>query len=73
MDGTFTREIFDMTILLAVTVGAGGRAVILAWAVVQGGSESSWRYVVWCGPARRSFFHNAGIVDLYSPPMGDLY
>jgi hypothetical protein len=44
MDGTFTKEIFNLTILLAVTVDADNHAIILAWAVVEGESESSWRY-----------------------------
>ena len=42
MDGTF-KDIFNLTILLAVAVDADNHAIILAWAV-EGESESSWRY-----------------------------
>ena len=40
MDGTFTMEIFYLTILMAVSVDAGNHAVLLAWAIVE--SESGW-------------------------------
>jgi hypothetical protein len=44
MDGTFTKEIFSLTILLAVSVDADNHAVPIAWAIVEGESESSWRF-----------------------------
>ena len=44
MDSTFTKEIFNLTILLAVSVNADNHSVLLAWAVVEGESEHSWRY-----------------------------
>ena len=44
MDSTFTKEIFNLAFSLAATVGADNYAIILAWAVVGGESEGSWRY-----------------------------
>lgn len=42
MDGTFTKEIFGLTVLLAVSVDTDNHAVTIAWALVGGDSESSW-------------------------------
>ena len=44
MDGTFTKEIFSLTVLLAVSVDADNHAVMISWALVEGESESSWRW-----------------------------
>jgi len=44
VDGTFTKEIFNLTILMAASVDADNHAVLLAWAIVEGESEDSWRY-----------------------------
>jgi len=43
VDGTFTKEIFSLTVLLAESVDADNHAVMIAWAIVEGESESSWR------------------------------
>ena len=42
MDGTFTKEIFNLIILLAVAVDADNHAIIFTCAVVEGVSEGSW-------------------------------
>ena len=44
MDGTFTKEIFNLTILLAVSVDTNNHSVLLAWAIVESENESSWRF-----------------------------
>ena len=44
MGGTFTKEIFNLTILLAASVDANNHSVLLAWAVVESENESSWRF-----------------------------
>ena len=46
MDGTFTKEIFRLTVLLEVSVDADNHAVLIGWALVRGGSESSWRWLL---------------------------
>jgi len=57
MDGTFTKEIFSPTILLAISVGAGHHAVTSAWALGEGESEPSCRW---------SLRHRAAIPNLNS-------
>ena len=42
--GTFTKEIFNLTILFAVSVDASNHPALLAWAIVEGGNQSSWRF-----------------------------
>ena len=44
MDGTFTKETFNLTILLAASVDANNHSVLLAWAVVESENESPWRF-----------------------------
>jgi len=41
MDGTFIKEIFILTVLLAISVDADNHAVMSAWAHVEGEPESS--------------------------------
>ena len=43
MDSTFTKEIFSLTVLLKVSVDADNHAVMIAWALAEGESESSLR------------------------------
>ena len=43
MDSTFTKEIFSLTVLLKVSVDADNHAIMIAWALVEGESESSLR------------------------------
>ena len=35
MDGTFTKDIFSLTILLAACIDADNHVVPLAWAIVE--------------------------------------
>ena len=35
MDGTFTKDIFNLTILMAASVDAANHAVLIAWAIVE--------------------------------------
>lgn len=44
MDGTFLTGRFKLTLLLAVSIDADGRNVILAWAVVESENRDSWEY-----------------------------
>jgi hypothetical protein len=44
MDGTFMKDIFNLTVLLAVTTDAQNHNVLLAWAVVEGENEHAWRF-----------------------------
>ena len=44
MDRTFTKEIFNHTILLAASVDADNPSVLLAWAGIKSKNESSWRF-----------------------------
>jgi len=44
VDGTFLKGTFVHTLLLAVGVDAEGHIVILAWAIVEGENESSWKW-----------------------------
>jgi len=37
----FTKEVFSLTVLLAVSVDADNHAVMSAWALLKGESESS--------------------------------
>ena len=41
MDGAFTKEIFNLTILLVVSVDANNHSALLAWAIVESENESS--------------------------------
>ena len=41
MDGTFTKEIFSLIVLLAISVDADSHAVASARALVEGELESS--------------------------------
>ena len=42
MDGTFTKDIFNLTILMAASVDAANHAVLIAWAIVESVSEDAW-------------------------------
>lgn len=44
MDGTFMKEVFSLTVLVAVALDADNHGVLLAWALVESENESSWRY-----------------------------
>ena len=44
MGGTFTKEIFNLTILLTMSVDANNHSVLLAWAIVESENEGSWRF-----------------------------
>jgi hypothetical protein len=44
VDGTFLKGRFVLTLLLAVSIDADGRNVILAWAVVESENRASWEY-----------------------------
>lgn len=44
VDGTFLKSKFRQTLLLAVTINANGHNLLLAWAIVEGESESAWEY-----------------------------
>ena len=44
MGGTFTKDIFNLTILLAASIDANNHSVLLAWAIVESENESSWRF-----------------------------
>ena len=35
MDGAFTKDIFNLTILMAASVDAANHAVLIAWAIVE--------------------------------------
>jgi len=59
VDGTFTKEISSLTVLLAVSVDADNYVVMTALALVEGESESSWRWFL-------SHLHTA-ISNLNSP------
>jgi hypothetical protein len=38
------KEAYALTILLAVAVDADNHGLLIAWSLVEGESESSWRY-----------------------------
>ena len=44
MDGSFIKEIFNLTILLAASIDVNNHSVLLAWAIVESENESSWRF-----------------------------
>lgn len=44
MNGTFMKEIFGLTALLAASVDANNHGVLIAWAIVESENEGSWRY-----------------------------
>ena len=43
MDGTFTKDIFNLTTLMAASVDAANHAVLIAWAIVESENEDAWR------------------------------
>jgi hypothetical protein len=44
VDGTFTKVIFNLTVLMAASGDADNHVVLVGWAIVEGESEDSWRY-----------------------------
>ena len=44
MDGTFTEDIFNLTILMAASIDAANHAVLIAWAIVESENEDAWRF-----------------------------
>lgn len=44
VDGTFLKARFVQSLLLAVTIDANGQNTLLAWAIVESESRSSWEY-----------------------------
>ena len=44
MDGTFTKDIFNLTILMAALVDAAKHTVLIAWAIVESENEDAWRF-----------------------------
>ncbi|KAH0610214.1 uncharacterized protein H6S33_011741 [Morchella sextelata] len=44
IDGTFTKTQYVQTILLAVSIDGDNHGCILAWALVEGENEESWRF-----------------------------
>ena len=44
VDGTFTKGLFLMTLLLAVRIDANGQTYIIAWAIVESENKQSWAY-----------------------------
>ena len=42
MDGTFTKDIFNLTILMAASVVAANHTVSIAWAIVESENEDAW-------------------------------
>ena len=43
MDGAFIKDIFNLTILMAASVGTANHAVLIAWAVVESENGNAWR------------------------------
>lgn len=44
MDGTYSGDIFDCTILTATSVGAADRTASIAWAIVESENGDAWRF-----------------------------
>ena len=44
VDGTFLKTKFVQTLLLAVTIDANGKTLLLAWSIVESENASSWEY-----------------------------
>ena len=45
MDGTFTKDIFNLTILMVASVDAANHAASISWAIVESVNENAWRFV----------------------------
>ena len=43
MDGTFTKDIFNLMILKVTSVDAANYAVLIAWAIIECENEDAWR------------------------------
>ena len=44
LDGTFIKDIFNLTILMAASVDAVNHAVLIAWEIVESENEDAWRF-----------------------------
>ena len=57
MDGTFTKDILNLTILMAASVDAANHAVLIAWAIVESENEDAWWFYPPPPPVNHASIH----------------